>query len=220
MLHDFPGNYFVENTRSILFYILLSGFIVLGIIEFLRLRFDFFQKLFLMIAGKLIKPSEKNKMNATVPFFLGLLLSAGFFLKEIAILGSLFLMVGDPCAAWFGEKFGKHKLHNGKSYEGLVAGILGAFFAGLFFLILNGILEPDNFFSMQMKTSLVRVLLFLLTGAVFGFVVELYSSTGFLDDNLLIPVASGLVMSFSLLLIFNLDINRVFYSAKDLILPK
>jgi len=219
-LENVPGNYFIENTRSILFYFFLVVVIVMGIIEFLRFRISFIQGHFVNLTKHLLKPHEVERLHASVPFFLGLVLSTGFFMKEIAILSSLFLMIGDPCAAWFGGKYGTHKLSNGKSYEGLVAGILGAFLAGLAFLLINLALQPDNFYSQLLKTSPVFVLLVLLIGAIMAFVAELYSRSGFFDDNLVIPVVSGLVLSIGMMAFFNLPASRVFFSLKDLILPK
>ena len=129
IFRNFPGDYFVENTRSVLFYALMAGSALMYILEILRFRFNIIQKWFILLAGKLMKPSEEQKIHGSIPLFLGVGLSIGFFMQEIAIICSLFLMVGDPCAAWFGGKMGKHRLKNGKSFEGFIAGILGAFFS-------------------------------------------------------------------------------------------
>jgi len=219
-LRTFPGEIFQENTRSFLFYVLILAYLVMVMVEFLRFRFEIVQKLFIRFVGKLLKPDEVNKMHGSMPFFLGLAVTTGFFMRDITIIGALFLMVGDPCAAWFGGRFGKHKLKNGKSIEGLAAGITGAFVAGLLYIFLNSALEPNNILSENFNTNPLMILTILLATAMGAFIAELYSSPGFFDDNFVIPVVSGLVMSFLFTLIFQLNINHVFYSLNDLLLPK
>ncbi|MDH4262019.1 MAG: dolichol kinase [Spirochaetia bacterium] len=220
LLYNFPGNFFLENTRSVLFYFFLVSLILLGFLEFLRFRFAFFQKLFVMFAGKMLKPDEVNKVHGSVPFFLGLLVCTGFFLKEVAILSSLYLMIGDPCAAWFGEKFGKHKLYNGKSFEGLIAGTLSAFFSGVLFLGIILASEPESFIVKLIQSNPFLFLITLFISAVCAFCIELFSTKGFLDDNLLIPAASGFVMSLCLIIFFQINSSQVFFSIQNLLIPR
>lgn len=220
ILDNFPYVFFRENTRSLLFYTMILGYLLLGILEFLRFRFTVFQNIFLAVVGRILKPEEINKSHGSLPFFLGLAICIGFFTKEIAIISTLFLLVGDPCAAWFGVKFGKHKLYNGKSYEGLVAGITGSFMAGIIFLILNMTIQPDNMLSLLLKNEPLILIFILLAGAVTAFTVELFSANGFFDDNFLIPVTTALTISFLLIVFFQFNTNELFYSAKDLLIPK
>ena len=218
-LHNLPGGYFLENTRSVLFYALTGVYLIMVIYEILRFRYPFFQNLFVAIAGKILKPDELHKTHGSMPFFLGLAVCTAFCLKEIAILGALFLMIGDPCAAWFGGKYGKHKLANGKSYEGFAAGILGAFLIGVLFLIINNQVYPENIFSRKLTSQTWLVLFLLLLSALAAFSAELLSSSGFFDDNFLIPVVSGTALSFLFAFFFNLDFTFVFFPVSDLLIP-
>lgn len=188
-------------------------------VEYLRFRVQFFQKIFMLVAGKLIKPEEVNKIHGSIPFFMGLMICMAFFMKEVAILSFLFLMVGDPCAAWFGERYGKHKIYNKKSWEGFIAGVCGAFIAGCLFLFIHMHLMPDSLFSQFTGQHSGLVLLGVFAGAVAGFILELFSSSGFLDDNLMIPAGSGFVMSCFLWLVFGFQWNLIFYPLRDLLFP-
>jgi len=213
----FPEPLFNENTRSVLFYLILAGFLIMALVEFLRFRYPFFQKTFLQITGKIIKPSEVNKMHGSLPFFLGLLICTALYMKEVTIISALFLMVGDPCAAWFGGKYGSHKLYNGKSFEGFIAGIAGAFFSGLFFLVLNWKINPGSFFAVLFEDHFILLSVIVFAGAFLGLALELFSASGFFDDNLLIPSISGLAMSLMLWIAFKIPIESVFYSLNHLL---
>lgn len=64
-----------------------------------------------------------------MPYILALCLVVGFFPRDIAILSILFLTFGDPAAALVGGKYGTIRFYNGKSLQGALGGIAGAYLA-------------------------------------------------------------------------------------------
>lgn len=95
-----------------------------------------------------------------------------FFPKTIAIAALVFIIVGDTAAALIGRKFGRLRYLGGKSLEGSAACLVASFLASL--------LVP----GLPLAAGLI--------GAFTATVVEALS--GSLDDNLTVPLASGLAM--------------------------
>ena len=94
------------------------------------------------------------------------------FPKSIAIAAITFIIIGDTAAALVGRMWGRHKLIGRKSIEGSSACLLS--------LILVSFLIP----GLPTPVGIV--------GAVSACLAEAFS--GKIDDNLAVPVFSGLVM--------------------------
>jgi phytol kinase len=118
------------------------------------------------------RESEKNKLGGQVYFILGALISFAVFDKSIAITALLMTIFGDMAAAIFGISFGKHWIKGLK--ETAWEGVIAQFFVDLIiaFIILN------NLFI-----SLLMALIATTVETLFTHV----------DDNLSIPIFSGLV---------------------------
>jgi len=212
---------FVDNTRSFIFLMLLLSIFVMYLVEFLRFRNDKIQELFFKLVGGLLKSHEKEKVHGSVPFFIGMAIAFGFFPKQIAVLSIIFLITGDPSAAYFGGKYGKRRFKNGKSVIGTASGIAACFLVGVIFLIINGMIFPDSHYVLTQNGNLqYSMLIMLLAGSTVAMVSELFSSHGFFDDNLLIPVLSGLFMIFFMFLIKDLNFNDLVFPLSKLIIPK
>ncbi|AFM12686.1 diacylglycerol/polyprenol kinase family protein [Turneriella parva] len=186
---------FKETTRSLIFWITGVITIFFLVIEFLRFRFKLWQDLFVKVAGPMLKGKELNKMHGSVPYILALCLVVGFFPRDIAILSILFLTFGDPAAALVGGKYGTIRFYNGKSLQGTLGGIGGAFFSGLVFLLLLSATGVASDFVLW-DTHGVRLenWLTLCIGAISALLIEFVSHEGLLDDNLTIPVGASLIM--------------------------
>ena len=198
-LFDWFGlNWFEDNTRSLGFYLLLFLFISLVVYEVLRFRLDYFQRLFIKMAGFMLKEHEHKKMNGAIPFIFAILLLVGFFSKEIAVLSMLFLLFGDTAAAFVGSKFGKIRFKNGKSFEGTLAGIATAILTGAIFLICLGIfIDKDSSFSVfNSLDKSIYIWAILVIGSISAFLLEAISRDGFFDDNFLAPIGSALIMTY------------------------
>ncbi len=116
----------------------------------------------------------RNPFTGAMFFYTGCALTFVFFPFAIASAACAMLAVGDSLSTLIGKKFGKHRI-GGKTFEGSLANFFGSLLAGIFFV--NPILS--------------------FTGALASSATELFPK---INDNLTIPIVSGLVM-FSLSLI-------------------
>ncbi|MFH1751453.1 MAG: phosphatidate cytidylyltransferase [archaeon] len=107
-------------------------------------------------------------------FFLGLIVLLLVFQNQLIVLGALIVVVfGDSVATIVGLTIGKHRLLNNRTLEGSVAGIVAAF-------IFLSILFPPNI-----------AFLVAFTGMLAEFLP--------VNDNLSIPIVSGMVLKLLLI---------------------
>lgn len=209
---------FKETTRSLIFWVTGIITVLFLIIELLRFRFKFWQDLFVKVAGPMLKGKELDKMHGSVPYILALCLVIGFFPRDIAILSILFLTFGDPAAALVGGKYGTIRFYNGKSLQGTLGGMAGAFLAGLLYLVLLSAFGAVSDYVLW-DTYGIRLenWLMLFVGSVAALLIEFVSHEGFLDDNLTIPLGASLVMIGTHLLATGHNWALYFNNYRDLI---
>lgn len=135
----------------------------------------------LKVGSYLYRECEKSQLSGFPFYALGVAVTLLAFSPNISLLAIMYLVVGDPVSSFFGIKYGKTKILEGKSLEGTMAGLI---FCGVvtFFYCLN--YEP---FSM-------KLVLFSLCGGIVGAVSELFPLK--LDDNFTIPILSGFGLMF------------------------
>lgn len=109
-----------------------------------------------------------NPFTGALFFYVGCTLAFVFFPFTVASAACAMLSVGDALSTLIGKKFGKRKIGS-KTFEGSLACFLGSLAAGAFFV--NPYLA--------------------VAGAAAAALTELVPRV---DDNLTIPLASGLVM--------------------------
>ncbi|HLW56266.1 MAG TPA: phosphatidate cytidylyltransferase, partial [Bacteriovoracaceae bacterium] len=109
---------------------------------------------------------------------LGIALSLLFYQKDLALISIMFLIFSDPVSSFFGVLYGKDKILPNKSLQGFVAGFFTCYLVTLFYLLNLG------------QTS-IDMLTFSLVAGLIGAGSELISAFN-IDDNLTIPVISGL----------------------------
>jgi dolichol kinase len=216
-----PNSGYLEPTRTIGFFILSSLFLFLVSVELLRFNIPAFQELFLKVAGPLIKEKEQNKINAAVPYILALALVCAFLPRDIVVLSLLYLTFGDPMAAYIGGKYGTIRFYNGKSLQGTVGAMIGASIIGFGFMILITLFFPANSQLLLWSEKGVNFssIGIIIAGAIAAFIIEFVSSDGFLDDNLTIPLGSGVVMTVLLGATKEKDILHFIYSIQSLLYP-
>lgn len=110
--------------------------------------------------------------TAPINFALGIAFSFLIFPEPIRYLAVTTLTLGDGFAHIFGMKFGKHRLpfNKGKNLEGSIFGFLFAFLGALLFI------DPIK----------------ALIATAFGMIIEALPLP--LNDNLTIPIATGLIL--------------------------
>jgi len=122
--------------------------------------------------NKMLRSHERNgKLTGASYVFIGAFISVAIFPKEIAVMALLFTAIGDTVAALYGRKFGKIRIWN-KTLEGSVVGLIACFIIALFFTQIPNIVKFSGVFA-----------------AMF---IELLPIK--IDDNLRIPLFSGIIM--------------------------
>ncbi|MBE7437783.1 MAG: dolichol kinase [Spirochaetales bacterium] len=152
-----------------------------------------FRRFWYNTVGFLMKAEEAHRFNATIPYLVASLLLFLFVGKELSLIACLYLMIGDPMAAFVGGRTGRFRFANGKSLEGLLAFILAGALAAILFLLLHGLFFPQSVYALFQNPG--PLLLAALCGSVFAAVAEFFSWTalrGLYDDNLSVPLAGAL----------------------------
>ena len=143
-------------------------FCALSVVEFLRLT----GRIKVGMAGKYLKEKERRKPTGSIFYVVAALVTILLFRKEAAICSLLILCISDPLSSLVGRGLGRHPLF-GKSIEGTLA------FLGSSLIILT-------LFSISPSVALAVAIIATLT--------ELFTP-GFLDDNLMIPIVTGLALT-------------------------
>jgi diacylglycerol kinase (CTP) len=163
------------------------GFLVLGIalvgfvLDIARARYTKINHFVIKFAGPLMRRSEKDGMSGLPFYALGVSLSLFFYNRDIAILSVMFLVFSDPLSSFFGVLYGKDKILPNKSLQGAVAGFFTCYLITLFY-------------TMNHVTLGNHILIFAVVAGLIGALSELVSAFN-VDDNLTIPVLSGLGMT-------------------------
>ncbi len=166
--------YFIFHyNRKLMFLVLVPLTVLALIIDVVRLEHKTFKRIFLNLVGILLRKHEIDNFTGATYMMISALLCIAFFPAEIAVASLAFLAIGDTLAALVGIPYGKRKILNtAKSLEGSLACFTGCFIFGIFFL------NPVVAFA----------------GAIIATIAEFSRIP--VDDNIKIPIASGLAMSF------------------------
>ncbi|MGC9363831.1 MAG: diacylglycerol/polyprenol kinase family protein [Fidelibacterota bacterium] len=165
--------FFLEKREAVLILLILSAGML--IIEILRIRIPACRTIYNRFFGDITRPHEHaNHLTGASYLLLGSLLVVYLFPKTIAVIAMLFILVGDPSACLVGMAYGKIRLSRSKTLEGTLAFIAASL------LVTWWIPGVDLYVK--------------LAGAVLAGGLELV--TGRLDDNLVIPTMSALLMYF------------------------
>jgi diacylglycerol kinase (CTP) len=155
----------------------LTGFAI----DLLRKKNRVLNALVLRLMGPLMRRSEREGMSGLPFYALGCSLSLYFYDENIAIISIMFLIFSDPISSFFGVLYGKDKILPNKSLQGVVAGFFTCYLITLFYLMNTA----------SVGTSLLT---FSIVAGVIGATSEIISAFN-IDDNLTIPVLSGLGMT-------------------------
>ncbi len=172
----FPIWYLIFDKSAALYLlvIILAIFITLDI---LRAILPKAKKFFILRA--LMKEGEK-KISGITLLLISILISFILFPRDVAILITVMVIIGDNMAVLVGTKFGIIKLVGKKSLEGSLAFLGSAFFIGLLLINLN--LINVSFWFVLIAASVCAI-------------IELISEKVKIDDNLLVQIAAGIIMS-------------------------
>ncbi|MCP4725064.1 MAG: phosphatidate cytidylyltransferase [bacterium] len=165
------GYWFLD--RSLVLMILIPFTVIVLIVDIARFNIPWFQDLFMKIFGVIVREHETRYFTGSAFLLSAAVIVIHFFPKNIAILSLLIVSISDACAALIGRKFGKISIFE-KTLEGSLAFLTTA--------LMIGFIMPDidNFHG--------------ITAAVSATVIELIPVP--IDDNLLIPVGTCLILYF------------------------
>jgi diacylglycerol kinase (CTP) len=154
--------------------IALFGFLF----DFLRARNEKLNQVVVSIMGPFMRQSEIQGFSGLPFYSLGVSLALFLYKPEIAELSIMFLIFSDPMSSFFGVLFGKDKIMPNKSLQGAFACFFTCYLITLFYG-LNSHIPGTTLFT------------FAVLAGVVGTISELLSAFN-IDDNLTIPVISGL----------------------------
>ncbi len=149
--------------------------------DYFRKKNRFPNHLVLKLMGPLMRRSEREGVTGLPFYALGCSLALYFYERDIAILSIMFLVFSDPISSFFGVLYGKDKILPNKSLQGAVAGFFTCYLICLFY-------------AMNTSTIGTHILTFSIISGLIGSSSELISAFN-VDDNLTIPVLSGLGMT-------------------------
>ncbi len=160
--------YFAPPPLSILGLIIAT--LTTVVLDLLRLNDDRLRQFFLRFFRSLIRSHEEEHLLGSTHFMIAALISVLVFDKMIAISALFFLVIGDTAAAIVGKKFGK-SIYRGKSVQGSLGCLICCLMIGFLLLdspwvILAGSLSATIFEALPVP----------------------------MDDNMRVPIASGLTM--------------------------
>jgi len=177
-----------ENLRQLIhasgiFVVFLTWFfspvtvmlICIAIVLFVELIFRIDKERHIFFFSEILRRSKrKNDERGFVYFFVGIIVTLYLFRFDVSIANAaiIFLIFGDSASTIIGKRFGKHKIpfNTKKTFEGSIAFLIVGF---------TGALTQLPFTPA-------------LFGAVSGTLAEAYSP---IDDNITIPIISGIIMS-------------------------
>lgn len=161
--------YFLDITRIDVLTILAPFLVAFLIFDIVRLRNPQLNTKFTDTFSPFLHEYEKKQFNASTYFLISSFVAILVFPKDIAVIALCFLAFGDTMASFVGTTIGRIRVFD-KTLEGSIACFLMCFVIA--------------FLVFDVRISCV--------GALVATLVELLPLR--IDDNLLIPIVSGLAM--------------------------
>ena len=174
----YPVLYLVLDDRGLMVGITASVLVLLVISEILRKNIPAFEALYNRLFGFTLRTQEKHRVTGATYFLLGALLTVALFEAPVAILGLIVLIISDSCASLVGLQFQSRKLVGKKSLAGTLAFAVSAALIGF---------AGGMFFDLAFWP--------LLLAALAATLLELFSTSLRIDDNILIPLGFAAVAS-------------------------
>lgn len=169
----FSYRYILGFNRKLMFFIILTAFVIMLIIEFHRFWQKSFRKTFWRMFGLVLRRHEVRDFTGATYLLFAAVVCIAFFEPIVAFFALAFLSLGDTFAAMVGINFGKRKFrHLDKSLEGSLACFSICFIFGLVF---GG--HP----------------LMVFTGALAATLAEVSRLP--IDDNVEMPIFAAIVMA-------------------------
>jgi len=167
--------YVLGFSRLAMFLFLAACLIVSLLIDLFRIQQPTFRKLFHKLFGQILRRHERHDFTGATFLIFSCMLCVVFFNPMIAFLSMSYLSIGDTFAAMVGMRLGKRKFINQNK---TVEGSLACYASILIFSVI---------FAPQISPWVY------VTGSFTATLAELWKVP--VDDNIKIPISSGLAMS-------------------------
>jgi diacylglycerol kinase (CTP) len=200
---------------------LMTALVPIATMDYLRHRYPSLNRLYVRVMGALMRESEYDGWNGVIWYLLGAWIVLGFFHKDVGVMGILLLSWCDTAASTVGRAYGRYtpRIRRGKSLAGSLAafavGVITAasFWGGLAprtgpfvddvdwpFMFTGTLRLPGSLRDVigltEAQASITGTIALVVMSLWTGFVAsasEVVDIFGW-DDNLTIPVLSGLGM--------------------------
>jgi diacylglycerol kinase (CTP) len=169
---------YVYFPRNISMTILVIAAVLFVSLDLLRHKYEGLNDLLICAFRPIMRQSEVRRLAGTSFLLIGVLLVTIIFSPPVVALTLLFLAFADPIASYFGILYGKDKIFGHKSIQGFIAAFFVCALAAFFYLRSNEFLM-DRLFLVSLFAGLI---------GAFAEVLPI----GKLDDNLTLPLLSGL----------------------------
>ena len=171
------GYYFIIKNQHTMINILILLIIIALIIEFSRNKWNIYGNLFNNYFFLVLRKIEYDgHLTGATWLLFGCLSAIYLFSIKIAVAALLVLTIGDALAAVIGKSFPLLRIGNKSLFGTLVA----------IFVTFSFIVSLDIGLGWEI----------ILLGTIFGMLIELIPS--YINDNITIPIASGLAMTVGL----------------------
>ena len=163
------GPAFLGWSRETTLLVLSVALLVQVVLDVVRLRTDWVNRLFFRLLSTLVSPREAAGMASSTWYTLGALIAYAVYPNDVAVAAILVLGLADPAAGTVGRLWGRRRIGKG-TLEGTTT----------FWLVGTLVLTP--FFGWPVA----------LVAAGAAAIAEILP--GLVDDNLVIPVITGAVL--------------------------
>ena len=157
----------------------IATFLILTL-DILRLKYPRFKSFTVRTMHLIMREEEKHALTGLSYMCLGFWTIALLFPRDVVLLTLLFVMFGDPLAAYIGIKYGQRGIGD-KTVQG---------FAACF--VVCAILSAIFFISSDF--NLVQLIYVCLFGGLIGSLAEIIQIRN-INDNLSMPVISGFLLT-------------------------
>ena len=158
--------------KSICIPLFITIAILFFVADFLRLKNQYVQNIYNIFFDVVTRNSEKNRITGASYVFLSIVLVTLLFDVKIAVASLLIMSFADPVASLMGRAFGNFIILN-KTIEGSIS----------FFIVSVIVLSVFDFSSET-----------ILYVSIFCTLIELVSNKIKIDDNLLVPLSSAVLL--------------------------
>ncbi|GMM58565.1 diacylglycerol kinase [Maudiozyma humilis] len=210
--HEIPRKVFHSSIGFITLYLYTTGinyknvrkpliiaFVNIFILDLIRLRWPFFNKMYCRCVGALMRKKEIHTYNGVLWYLLGLIFSFSFFSKDVTLVSLFLLSWSDTAASTIGRRYGylTPKIARNKSLAGSLAAFAVGFATCLmfygYFVPKYAYLDSPGKIMWSAETSRLSLINLSWLGGLVAALSEGIDIFNW-DDNFTIPVLSSIFL--------------------------